>query len=249
MKWQVCSLVMAFLAAPMLPPDLQRPSPDPYKALRDRMVTEQIAARDVKDPRVLNAMREVPRHLFVPASERDLAYQDQPLPIGYSQTISQPYIVALMTQLARPRPTDRALEIGTGSGYQAAVLSKLVAEVYTIELTEPLAREARQRLADLGYKNVVTRLGDGYNGWPEHAPFDFIIVTAAPDHVPAPLVAQLKPGGRLVIPVGDVLSVQELQVIEKDAAGKTRVEHIATVRFVPLRRRDQRNPVPPDPGA
>ena len=143
-----------------------------------------------------------------------------------------------MTELARPKPTDRALEIGTGSGYQAAVLSTLVAEVFTIEIVEPLARDARQRLADLGYTNVVTRTGDGYGGWPDKAPFDLIVVTAAPDHVPPALVAQLKPGGVLVIPVGHVFAVQELQVMRKDARGQTHTEHIIPVRFVPLRRKD-----------
>jgi protein-L-isoaspartate(D-aspartate) O-methyltransferase len=202
------------------------------------MVAEQIAARDVKDPRVLAAMREVPRHLFVPADQQSSAYDDRPLPIGYGQTISQPYIVALMTELARPKATDRALEIGTGTGYQAAILSRLVAEVYSIEIVEPLAAEARTRLARLGYTNVTSRTGDGYGGWPEKAPFDLIVVTAAPDHVPPPLVAQLKPGGRLVIPVGEVFSVQELVVIEKDASGKTRTEQITPVRFVPLKRKD-----------
>ena len=211
---------------------------DPLAVARERMVADQIASRDVKDPRVLAAMRQVPRHLFVPADEQASAYDDRPLPIGHDQTISQPYIVALMTALARPGPTGRALEIGTGSGYQAAVLSKLVAEVYTIEIVEPLATEARARLAQMGCTNVFSRTGDGYGGWPEKAPFDLIIVTAAPDHVPPLLIAQLKPGGRLVIPVGAVFSVQELLVIEKDSTGKTRTEHIAPVRFVPLRRKD-----------
>ncbi len=209
---------------------------DPFAAERDAMVAQQIAGRDIKDPRVLDAMRRVPRHLFVPADQLSSAYDDRPLPIGYSQTISQPYIVALMTELGKPTATDRALEVGTGSGYQAAVLSLLVAEVCSIEIVEPLAAEAKARLSRLGYSNVVSRTGDGYGGWPEKAPFDLILVTAAPDHVPPALVAQLKPGGRLVIPVGPVFSVQELQVIAKDANGKTRTEHIAPVRFVPLKR-------------
>jgi protein-L-isoaspartate(D-aspartate) O-methyltransferase len=219
------------------PPADQR-APDPLTAARERMVTEQIAARDVKDPRVLAAMRQIPRHLFVPADQQYSAYDDRPLPIGYDQTISQPYIVALMTELARPKATDRALEVGTGSGYQAAILSKLVAEVYSIEIIEPLAAEAKARLARMGCTNVICRTGDGYGGWAEKAPFDLIVVTAAPDHVPPPLVAQLKPGGRLVIPVGEVFSVQELLVIEKDANGKTRTEQITPVRFVPLKRKD-----------
>lgn len=213
-----------------------QPDPDRFQAARERMVAEQIAARDIKDPRVLAAMRQVPRHLFVPVDERESAYDDRPLSIGHGQTISQPYIVALMTELARPKPASRALEIGTGSGYQAAVLSALVAEVFTIEIVDPLARDARRRLMDLGYKNVVARAGDGYGGWPDKAPFDLILVTAAPDHVPPALITQLKPGGRLVIPVGPVLSVQELLVIQKDASGRTQTQHIIPVRFVPLRR-------------
>jgi protein-L-isoaspartate(D-aspartate) O-methyltransferase len=237
---EVLWLLLVLLPAPprFCGPAGDQSAPDPYAAARELMVAEQIASRDVKDPKVLAAMREVPRHLFVPADQRPSAYEDRPLPIGHGQTISQPYIVALMTELARPKPSDRALEIGTGSGYQAAVLSKLVAEVDTIEILEPLAAEAKARLAQLGCANVITRTGDGYGGWPEKAPFDLIIVTAAPDHVPPALVEQLKPGGRLVIPVGAVFSVQELVVIEKDASGKTRTEHIAPVRFVPLRRKD-----------
>jgi protein-L-isoaspartate(D-aspartate) O-methyltransferase len=209
---------------------------DEFTADRQRMVGEQIAARDVRDPRVLAAMRDVPRHLFVPPELQRQAYQDRPLPIGYNQTISQPYIVALMTELARPRPSDRALEVGTGSGYQAAVLSRLVSHVYTIEIVEPLARVAEQRLKELGYANVTVRTGDGYAGWPDMAPFDVILVTAAPDHVPAPLLTQLKPGGRLVIPVGPVSDVQELQLLEKDNAGRISTTRVAPVQFVPLLR-------------
>lgn len=207
---------------------------DVFAADRQRMVTEQIAAREVRDARVLQAMRDVPRHLFVPPDLQRQAYQDRPLPIGYDQTISQPYIVGLMTELARPSPADRALEVGTGSGYQAAVLSRLVSHVYTIEIVKPLARSAEQRLKTLGYANVTVRAGDGYAGWPDVAPFDIIMVTAAPDQVPAPLLTQLKPGGRLVIPVGPVSAVQELQLIEKDNAGRTRTTRVAPVRFVPL---------------
>jgi len=237
---EVLWLLLALLPWPprFCGPAGEQAPPDPYTAAREQMVAEQIASRDIKDPRVLAAMRQVPRHLFVPADERASAYEDRPLPIGYGQTISQPYIVALMTELAKPKPTDRALEIGTGSGYQAAILSKLVAEVHSIEIVEPLADEARTRLATLGFANVVCRTGDGYNGWLEKAPFDLILVTAAPDHVPPALVAQLRPGGRLVIPVGPVFSVQELLVIEKDASGRTRTEQITPVRFVPLRRKD-----------
>ena len=237
---EMLMLLLALLAWPPRFPGVAdaQPAPDRYQAARERMVAEQIASRDVTDPRVLAAMRKVPRHQFVPPEERESAYDDRPLPIGHGQTISQPYIVALMTQLAKPKPTDRALEIGTGSGYQAAVLSALVAEVFTIEIEEPLANDARRRLAALGCTNVVTRVGDGYGGWPEHAPFDLIIVTAAPDHVPPALVSQLKPGGLLVIPVGEVYAVQELVVIRKEASGRTHTEHIIPVRFVPLRRKD-----------
>lgn len=201
------------------------------------MVAEQIEARGVGDARVLAAMREVPRHLFVPDEQQRFAYHDYPLPIGQSQTISQPYIVALMTELARPAPTDRALEIGTGSGYQAAVLSKLVAHVFTIELLAPLAAAARDRLTRLGYTNVTARQGDGYAGWAEEAPFEVIVVTAAPDRVPDGLVAQLKPGGRMVVPVGPVSDVQDLILIEKDAGGRTTSHSVIPVRFVPLIRR------------
>ena len=210
---------------------------DEYGAARRRMVATQIEGRGVRDPRVLAAMRDVPRHLFVPAAEQPDAYHDYPLPIGFGQTISQPYIVALMTELARPAPTDVALEIGTGSGYQAAVLSALVSRVYTIELLEPLAAEAAERLARLGCANVTVRQGDGYAGWPEAAPFDVILVTAAPDTVPPALVAQLKPGGRLVIPVGPVSDVQDLMVMEKDASGRTASRSVIPVRFVPLIRK------------
>jgi protein-L-isoaspartate(D-aspartate) O-methyltransferase len=204
------------------------------KDAREHMVVRQIEARGVRDRRVLDAMRAVPRHEFVPQDQRRYAYEDRPLPIGFNQTISQPYIVAFMTELARPQPGDKALEIGTGSGYQAAVLSELVEKVYTIEIVEPLATEARQTLERLGYDNVTVRTGDGYAGWPEHAPFDVILVTAAPDHVPQALVEQLEPGGRMVIPVGPVFDVQELLVLEKDATGRVRRRSVLPVRFVPL---------------
>jgi protein-L-isoaspartate(D-aspartate) O-methyltransferase len=202
------------------------------------MVDTQIAARGVRDARVLDAMRTVPRHEFVPPAALRDAYEDTPLPIGLSQTISQPYIVALMTELARPAPGDVALEVGTGSGYQAAVLSRLVARVSSIELEETLARDARDRLARLGFDTIEVRQGDGYLGWPERAPFDIILVTAAPEAIPPALVAQLKPGGRMVIPVGPVQDVQQLQLVEKDAGGRTRIRTIIPVRFVPLRRRE-----------
>ncbi len=186
------------------------------------------------DPRVLEVMAEVPRHLFVPAERAASAYRDRPLPIGLGQTISQPFIVALMTHLLRLGPEARVLEIGTGSGYQAAVLSRLAAHVYSIEIVAPLARQAAAALASYGVTNVTTRIGDGYGGWPSEAPFDAIIVTAAPDHVPPALVAQLAPGGRLVIPVGT--EEQSLLVIEKSAGGATQTRTVVPVRFVPLTR-------------
>ena len=184
---------------------------DPFRIPRQAMVRQQLQGRDITDRRVLTVMERVPRQRFVPAHLHHAAYEDHPLPIGHGQTISQPYVVALMTQVAQPKPTARALDVGTGSGYQAAVLAELCQEVYSIEIVEPLAKEARQRLADLGYRNVEVRSGDGYRGWPEHAPFDLILVAAAPDHVPQPLVEQLARGGRLVIPVGRPF--QELLVV------------------------------------
>jgi len=201
---------------------------------RERMVSRQLAGRDIDDPSVLAAMRRVPRHLFVPPALRDRAYDDTPLPIGHGQTISQPYIVALMTQLVRPRPGDRALEVGTGSGYQAAVLAGLVKDVYSVEIVAALARDAEARLQGLGHRNVTVRAGDGYGGWPERAPFDIVMVTAAPDHVPPALVEQLAPGGRLVIPVGPRGAGQVLRLLEKDRAGRVSARDVAPVLFVPL---------------
>jgi protein-L-isoaspartate(D-aspartate) O-methyltransferase len=198
---------------------------------RARMVEEQIVARGVRDSAVLEAMRRVPRHEFVPERWRARAYEDQPLPIGAEQTISQPYIVALMTELAAVGPGARVLEVGTGSGYQAAVLATLGAEVYTIEIVESLATSARAALARLGYGAVRVRHGDGWRGWPEAAPFAAIVVTAAPPEVPPALLAQLAPGGRLVIPVG--AADQELQVHERAADG-VHVRRVIPVRFVPM---------------
>jgi protein-L-isoaspartate(D-aspartate) O-methyltransferase len=202
---------------------------------RARMVREQIAARGVRDPRVLAAMEAVPRHELVPESVRDRAYHDAPLPIGEGQTISQPYIVAAMSEAAALRGDERVLEVGTGSGYQAAVLSRLAREVFTIELEPSLAASAAAALARLGCANVATRTGDGYAGWPEAAPFDAILVTAAPDHVPEALVEQLAPGGRMVIPVGSRGGVQQLLLLERTAAGVVR-RSLMPVMFVPLRR-------------
>lgn len=213
-------------------------APD-HVALRERMVRTQLEARDVTDRRVLAAMRAVPRHEFVPEAMVPHAYADSPLPIGHGQTISQPYIVALMTQHAGLRPEGRVLEIGTGSGYQAAVLAEVAKEVYSIEIVEPLAAEAERTLRRLGYERIRLRRGDGYRGWPEAAPFDAIVVTAAPATVPPPLLEQLAPGGRLVIPVGR--GVQELEVHRRTPDG-IRVERIAPVRFVPMTGEAQRTP-------
>jgi protein-L-isoaspartate(D-aspartate) O-methyltransferase len=182
----------------------------------------------------MNAMTKVPRHEFVPAHLRNDAYANIPLPIGKGQTISQPFIVALMTDLLETKKDDVVLEIGTGSGYQAAVLAELVKKVYTIEIIKELGESARERLARLTYKNVEVRIADGYFGWEEHAPFDSIIVTAAAGHVPPPLIRQLKPGGRIVIPVGSAYQVQMLMVVKKDASGKLKTEQVLPVRFVPL---------------
>jgi protein-L-isoaspartate(D-aspartate) O-methyltransferase len=208
-----------------------------FQTDRARMVDRQIAARGIRNPAVLDAMRTVPRHEFVPEPYRSSAYVDSPLPIGLDQTISQPYIVALMTELVDPKSEHRVLEIGTGSGYQAAVISKLVKEVYTIEIISQLAESARQRLQRLGFSNVTVREGDGYQGWPEKMPFDAILVTAGATEIPKPLVDQLKPGGRMVIPVGSTLNSQVLRIVEKRADGSTRTQEVIPVRFVPLRRR------------
>lgn len=207
---------------------------DSWTAARERMVRDQIEARDVRNPAVLKALRQVPRHEFVPESLRGRAYQDGPVPIGLGQTISQPYIVARMTELLDPQPGHRVLEVGTGSGYQAAVLSGLVKEVYSIELLPELARDAAARLKRLGCANVTVRAGDGYQGWPDKASFDAVIVTCGAEHVPAPLFDQLKPGGRLVIPVGPTPDRQWLRLVTKTADGKKKEEELFPVAFVPL---------------
>lgn len=204
---------------------------------RAAMVAGQIAARGITDGRVLDAMRAVPRHRFVPAAQQSLAYSDQPLPIGYGQTISQPFIVAYMTEALRVGPTDRVLEIGTGSGYQAAVLATIAKQVYTIEIVPELARHARETLRTLGYSNVEVMAGDGYLGWPAHAPFDRIMVTAAPDHVPQPLVDQLAAEGRMVLPVGELF--QKMTILTKTSKGLV-TESTIDVAFVPLVRRPGR---------
>lgn len=213
-----------------------------FSRQRERMVAEQIgqpldSRPPVRDARVLEAMRSVPRHRFVDARTQESAYADRPLPIGHGQTISQPYIVAYMTALLETRPDHDVLEIGTGCGYQAAVLSGLVRHVYTIEIVEALAEQAQTTLETLGYENITVRAGDGYLGWPEKAPFDRIILTAAPDHIPQPLIDQLKPGGRMVLPVGEVWSTQRLTLITRDADGQISEQPVMAVGFVPLTRR------------
>lgn len=212
---------------------------DAYRAQREQMVREDIAGlawgrEPVRDPTVLRAMRTVPREKFVLRRYLNQAYADRPLPIGYGQTISQPYIVAYMTEMLKPKKDHVVLEIGTGSGYQAAVLAEIVKQVYTIEIVKALGESARSRLETLKYKNVEVRLGDGYYGWPEHAPFDSIIVTAAASHIPPPLIEQLKPGGRMAIPVGPPLQVQQLLLVEKQEDGKVVQRSVMPVRFVPL---------------
>jgi len=213
-----------------------------FRRRREEMVRSQIAterwtgAEPVRDPRVLDSLRRTPRHRFVSPDLEPNAYDDQPLPIGYGQTISQPYIVAKMTELLKPKAEQHVLEIGTGSGYQAAILSPLVAQVYTIEIIEPLGTAARQRLEALGYRNIEVRVGDGYYGWPEKAPFDSIIVTAVANHIPPPLIEQLKPGGRMVIPVGNPFQIQTLLLITKGNRGPhdLQLRSLMPVVFVPL---------------
>jgi protein-L-isoaspartate(D-aspartate) O-methyltransferase len=204
---------------------------DNFDAMRERMVDTQIRARDVQNAAVLEAMRRVPRHFFVPDAERPFAYDDRPLPIGRGQTISQPYIVAYMTEALQAEPSHKVLEIGTGSGYQAAVLAEIVKQVYSIEIVPTLADSARRSLAQAGYRNVEVRTGDGYLGWPEHAPFDRVIVTAAPPEIPQALVDQLAVGGVMVVPVGT--AYQEIVIITKTEAGVTEKRTIE-VRFVPM---------------
>jgi len=208
---------------------------DKYEAARNRMVTGQIMDRGVSNAATLRAMRKVPRHLFVPKEYEKEAYDDYPLPIGYGQTISQPFIVAYMTEAVKPSIKKKALEIGTGSGYQAAVLAEIVDTVYTIEIVPELAKESAERLKKLGYKNVIGKYGDGYKGWPKYAPFDIIIVTAAAEKIPQPLIDQLAENGRLVIPVGAPSSVQELILLEKKN-GKIERSRLTFVRFVPFKR-------------
>jgi len=238
-------LSLAAIVALLLAIAAQAVAADPYVAARLEMVrTIEMISSEVGggatptalSASVLEAMRRTPRHAFVPADLRDLAYDDRPLPIGYGQTISQPYIVALMTDLLRLAPRSRALEIGTGSGYQATVLAELGHQVYTIEIVPALAEQAAKRLSDLGYDTVHVREGDGYFGWPDAAPFDAIVVTAATPQIPPPLLEQLKPGGRMVIPIGAAFLVQQLMLVEKLADGTIRTEALLPVAFVPLTR-------------
>ncbi|MCL6482249.1 MAG: protein-L-isoaspartate(D-aspartate) O-methyltransferase [Firmicutes bacterium] len=232
------ALGLVLVAAAALAQDREE---ERFRRQREVLVAQLASERwtggePVRNARVLEALRRVPRHRLVPPGQRRHAYEDRPLPIGYGQTISQPYVVARMTELLDPQPTDRVLEVGTGSGYQAAVLAELVAEVFTVEIIEPLGRQAEQRLHELGYTNIRVRIGDGYAGWPEQAPFDAIIVTAAPDHIPEPLLEQLKPGGRMVIPVGARYQTQELLLITKGSKGPRdiRIQRVMPVIFVPL---------------
>jgi protein-L-isoaspartate(D-aspartate) O-methyltransferase len=231
------------LAGPLIASAPAEPDEGKFALARQRMVRDiewtqrevaQETGRQTLDRSVLAVMGEVPRHLFVARGEQDSAYENRPLPIGYGQTISQPYIVALMTDLLRVKPGDRVFELGTGSGYQAAILAKLAKEVYTVEIVAPLGKQAADRLALLGYPNVRVKVADGYYGWPEHAPFDGIIVTAAASHVPPPLVRQLKPDGRMVIPVGTSFLTQHLLLIEKAKDGTLTTRQVLPVGFVPL---------------
>ena len=208
-----------------------------YEQQRVAMVEKQIAGRGVEHIPTLNAMRKVKRHLLVPKEQRANAYQDRPLPIGYGQTISQPYIVGFMTEVLKPKSGMKILEVGTGSGYQAAVLAEIVAEVYTIEIIESLGQRARKNLDDLGYKNIEIKLADGYHGWEEHAPFDAIIVTAASEFIPPPLIEQLKDGGKMIIPVGAPFTAQHLVLVEKKKDGKWKTRKLLPVRFVPFTRK------------
>jgi protein-L-isoaspartate(D-aspartate) O-methyltransferase len=208
-----------------------------YKRMRDEFVIHQLKAKGIKDEGVLQAMRDIPRQLFVPDKYKTSAYGDFPLPIGYGQTIPQPYIGALMTELLEAKAGQIALEVGTGSGYQAAVLSRIVNTVYTIEIIPPLGEAVGKRFELLGYKNVLVRIGDGYNGWPEYAPFDRIIVTAVSTHIPPPLVKQLVAGGKMVIPIGNPFRVQNLMLVEKSKQGEIKTRSVLPVKFAPLIRK------------
>jgi protein-L-isoaspartate(D-aspartate) O-methyltransferase len=222
---------------------LPAPGADSYEKARAAMVgeieeetrySESFLHKRSLEKQTMEALRKVPRHLFVPADQIPFAYKNEPLPIGYGQTISQPFIVAIMTDLLQLKPEARVLEIGTGSGYQAAILAVIVKEVYTIEIIGALASQASERFHQLGYQNIKGRHGDGYYGWQTYAPFDGIVVTAAADHIPPPLIQQLKPGGKMVIPVGGKFTIQQLVLVEKDEKSKVRIQQIVPVQFVPL---------------
>jgi protein-L-isoaspartate(D-aspartate) O-methyltransferase len=220
------AIVFLMSAFPVYPGDI-------YEQRRKGMVEHDIKGRGIKDKKVLEVMGKVPRHLFVDDSLRNKAYEDYPLPIGEGQTISQPYVVALMTEHLRLKPTDRVLEIGTGSGYQAAVLAEIVKEVYTLEIRKGLADKADKRLKELGYRNVLVKYSDGYFGWEEHAPFDAIIITASANHIPPPLIHQLREGGRLIVPLGSTVYFQTLTLATKKK-GELELDQITSVAFVPM---------------
>jgi len=227
----LCSVLVSSCSSP--PVSGNPMTQEEFAQQREQMVETQLKSRDIQNERVLEAMKKVPRHLFMPESVRQYAYIDSPVPIDQGQTISQPYIVGLMTQTVDPKPGDRALEVGTGSGYQAAVLGELVQEVYTIEIIPDLAERAGKTLSDLGYDNVEVRQGDGYQGWPEKAPFDIILITAAPEKIPQPLIDQLAEGGRLVVPVGPQGEIQTLTLVTREK-GEVKRTYITDVRFVPM---------------
>jgi protein-L-isoaspartate(D-aspartate) O-methyltransferase len=223
----------ALIAIVLLPASALPAEEDEFARARQRMVDEDIRSRGIRDPAVLGALSRIPRHLYVPRDLQSRAYGDHPLPIGEGQTISQPYVVALMTEALKLKPGDRVLEIGTGSGYQAAVLAEIVKEVYTIEIRSALADRASRTLKDLGYRNVKVRFADGYNGWEEHAPFDAIIITASANHIPPPLIKQLKEGGRLILPLGRTVYYQVLTLVTKKKDGLDVVQ-MSDVAFVPM---------------
>ncbi|MCG2589819.1 protein-L-isoaspartate(D-aspartate) O-methyltransferase [Rhodohalobacter sulfatireducens] len=238
MKAKFITLFLSLILIPVLifaqSDDWSPPNFSERQSDRNRMVEDQLIPREINDQQVLDAMRETPRHLLVPEGNRSRAYMDSPLPIGHGQTISQPYIVAFMTQILNLDQGDKVLEIGTGSGYQAAVLSHITQNVYSIEIIEALGNRAEQDLEELGYTNVNVKIDDGYYGWEEHAPFDAIIVTAAAGHIPTPLVQQLKPGGTIVIPIGGPYQTQTLMKVTKSESGQVQTESLMAVRFVPM---------------
>jgi protein-L-isoaspartate(D-aspartate) O-methyltransferase len=230
----LCLLLSALIVGSVEPCFCASREKQDYLTLRHEMVISQLQKRGINSKRVLTASGETPRHLFVPEKYRESAYGDFPLPIGHGQTIPQPYICALMTELLEPKPQDTAMEVGTGSGYQAALLSRIVRWVYTVEIIPPLADTAKSSLDQLGYRNITVRTGDGYFGWDSHAPFDCIVVTAVATHIPPPLIQQLKAGGKMVIPIGNPFRVQNLMLVEKSEQGEVRSRTILPVRFAPL---------------